>query len=307
MAKRKKEQEKGGGSWLTSYADLVTVLFALFVMLYAMSDIDEERWAEFARAAARGTPTAAAIFDFAGEGINDLVGSGILDLPFFDMAIFEFTPPGEGQFDAQIDQMEVVADILQTYFGEAGLAGTIGIYHDQRAGIIVITTYGDVYFDSGQATIRPETFPILDIIGSAIATLADALPAAHVSIEGHTDSVPIHTAQFQDNWALSTARATNILRYFVYTIGVIEPYRIQAVGHGEYRPVATNLTPEGRQANRRVVIRIFEGDPGVDEADVATYIIGEYGGDSDSDSDEDYNGNGNDNGNGDDNGNGNDD
>lgn len=296
MAKRKKEQGKPAGSpWLMSYADLVTVLFALFVMLYAMSEVDEERWAEFARAAARGTPTEVAVFDFAGESIHDLVGSGILDLPFFDIAIFEFSPTGDGPYETHIDQMEIVADILQTYFGEQGLAGTIGIYHDQQAGIIVITTYGDVYFDSGQAIIRPETFPILDVIGSAIAMVTQTFPAAHVSIEGHTDSVPIHTAQFQDNWALSTARASNILRYFVYTIGVIEPYRIQAVGHGEYRPIATNLTPEGRQANRRVVIRIFEGDLSEAEPVGITYVI-----DGNGYEDDDYNGNGNDNSNGND-------
>ena len=299
MTKKKKEQAKGGGQpWLTSYADLVTVLFALFVMLYAMSDVDEARWAEFARAAARGTPTAAAIFDFAGEGINDLVGSGILDLPFFDLAIFEFSPTGgDGPDVQQADQMEVVADILQTYFGEAGLADTIVVDFDDVGRVILIATHGDVYFDSGQATIRPATFQILDIIGSAIATMAQASPAAHVSIEGHTDNVPIRTAQFQDNWALSTARASNILRYFVYDLGVIEPERIQAVGHGEYRPIATNLTQEGQQANRRVVIRIFEGDLSAVDVAETTYTIdgNDYSGDYD---EEGYdNGDSNDNGN----------
>ena len=290
MAKRKKKgQEGGGSSWLTSYADLVTVLFALFVMLYAMSDVDEERWAEFARAAARGTPSATAIFDFAGEGINELVGNGILDLPFFDLAVFEFTPPGETQ--VQVNEMEIMADILQTYFGEAMLEGAIAegaidVLYDADAGMVLITTHGDMYFDSGQATIRPEIFPILDIIGSAIGSL----PGAQVSVEGHTDNVPIRTAQFQDNWALSTARATNILRYFVYTLGVIEPDRIQAVGHGEYRPIADNTTAEGMQRNRRVEIRIFGADSRSGNAAETTYTIdGGYGEDGYEDGyEEDY-------------------
>lgn len=261
MAKKKKKQDapSGPGAWMTSYADMVTVLFALFVMLYAMSDIDEQRWEAFARAAAFGTPTGPSIFDFAGEGINDLVGNGILDLPFFDLAIFEFSPNEAGQGgQEQISQMEVVADILQTYFGDAGLVEVIGVEYDEETGAILIVTHGDVYFDSGRAAIRPQTFPILDVIGSAIANLNAAMEGRiMVQVEGHTDNVPIHTAQFEDNWALSTARATAILRYFVYILEVIEPENIQAVGHGEYRPIATNETNEGRQANRRVEIRIF--------------------------------------------------
>ena len=251
MARKKKKAEAVQSTWLASYADMVTVLFALFVMLYAMSDIDEERWQEFAMAAAIGAPPTPTIFDFAGDGINDLLGNGIIDLPHFDMATFEFTPRDPGQ---QATQMEVMADILQTYFGEAGLADMIVVEFDQEAGMILIATHGDVYFDSGQAVIRPETFPILDVIGSAIGGLTNV----SVSVEGHTDNMPIGTARFPDNWELASARANSILRYFVYTLGVIAPDRIQAVGHGEYRPIDTNLTPEGRQNNRRVEVRIFE-------------------------------------------------
>jgi chemotaxis protein MotB len=240
---------------MTSYADMVTVLFALFVMLYAMSDIDEDRFQEFAQAAAIGTPTAPGIFDFAGEGINDLVGNGILQLPEFDMSIFEFIPTTEGHAQ-DANQMEVMADILQTYFGDAGLSETVIVEFDPDQGMILIATHGDVYFDSGRDTIRQETFPILEVIGSAIGGLS----GVNVSVEGHTDDVPIGTAQFPDNWALSTARATNILRHFVYQLQVIEPDRIQAVGHGEYRPLQSNATAEGRQANRRVEIFIFEGN-----------------------------------------------
>jgi len=256
MAKKQKKQEAaadGPGPWMTSYADMVTVLFALFVMLYAMSDVDEDRFAEFAQAAAISQPTSASIFDFAGDAVNDLVGNGIFDLPFFDMAIFEFMPTGDGQHD-DTSQMELVADILQTYFGEQGLADTIVVEYDHELGMILIAAHGDMYFDTGRDIIRPETIPVLDAIGSAISGLG----AVSVSVEGHTDNVPIQSQIFPDNWALSSARANNILRYFVYNLGVIEPNRIQAVGHGEYRPVASNATPEGRQANRRVDIFIFE-------------------------------------------------
>ena len=255
MAKRKKRQDAPGSSWMTSYTDLVTVLFALFVMLYALSEVDEDLWQEFARAAAIGPMAAAAPFDFADEGVNELMGNGIMDLPFFDLSLFDFIPGqmGDGQHDNQQQhQMEIVADVLQTYFGEAGLGDSIQVDFDGE-GQLLISTHGDMYFDSGQAWIRPETFPILEVIASAINTLE----GVSVSVEGHTDNVPINTARFPSNWELSVARATSILRYFVDEQGV-DPTIIRATGFGEYHPVADNATPQGQQANRRVEIRIYE-------------------------------------------------
>lgn len=263
MAKRKKKEEEGAKQdWLTSYADLVTILFAMFVMLYALSDIDETLWVEFAMAAAIGSP--ASPFDFADEGINELTGNGVMALPRFELAVFQFQPGldgNDGDTDHQhVNQMEAVYADLQTYFAEAAAAlpegADIDVEFDAEAQQILISTHGDVYFDTGQANIRPETYPILDVIGSAISQIDGAV----VSIEGHTDNVPIRTALFYDNWDLSSARANNILRHFVYNLGVISPYNIQAVGRGEYQPVADNLTPEGRQANRRVEIRISAAD-----------------------------------------------
>ncbi|MCL2572972.1 MAG: flagellar motor protein MotB [Defluviitaleaceae bacterium] len=252
MAKKQKKKEEGAKSdWMTSYADMVTVLFALFVMLYAMSEVDEERWAEFARAASIGTGSIAP-FEFEGQGVNNLMGSGVMDLPAFDLAVFDFQPGQHGQGQHGVHQMEITADILQTYFGEAGLGDSIDVEFDGE-GQILISTHGDMYFDSGQAFIRSETFPILEVIASAINNLS----GVRVSIEGHTDNVPIATARFPDNLELSVARAASISRYFIDVQGV-NPAIIRATGFGEHHPIADNTTEEGRQANRRVEIRIYE-------------------------------------------------
>ena len=252
MAKKQKKKGEGIKSeWLLSYADMVTVLFALFVMLYALSEVDEALWQEFALAAAIGQGSIEP-FDFAGEGVNELLGNGVIDLPMFDLAVFEFVPGQQGEGQAGQHQMEIVADILQTYFGEAGLGDHIQADFDGE-GQILITTHGDMYFDSGQAWIRPETFPILDVIASAINNLSNI----RVSVEGHTDNVPIGTARFPDNLELSVARAASISRYFINYQGV-DPAIIRATGFGEHHPVADNATDEGRQANRRVEIRIYE-------------------------------------------------
>ena len=252
MAKKQKKKDEGVKSdWMTSYADMVTVLFALFVMLYALSEVDEALWQEFALAAAIGSG-AIEPFDFAGDGVNELLGNGVMDLPAFDLDVFVFTPGQQGQGEAGQHQMEIVADILQTYFGDAGLGDAIEIDFDGE-GQLLISTHGDMYFDSGQAWIRPETFAILDVIASAI----NNLEGVRVSVEGHTDDVPIGTARFPDNLELSVARAASISRYFIDHMDV-DPTIIRATGFGEHHPVADNATIEGRQANRRVEIRIYE-------------------------------------------------
>jgi len=252
MAKKQKKKDEGVKSdWMTSYADMVTVLFALFVMLYALSEVDEALWQEFALAAAIGQGSIEP-FDFAGDGVNELMGNGIMDLPMFDLAVFEFVPGQHGQGQAGQHEMEIFQEILQTYFGQAGLGNAIEIEFDGE-GQLLITTHGDMYFDSGQAWIRPETFEILDVIASAINNLA----GVRVSVEGHTDNVPIDTARFPDNLELSVARAASIARYFIDHQGV-DPAIIRATGFGEHHPVADNATVEGRQANRRVEIRIYE-------------------------------------------------
>ena len=252
MAKKQKKKDEGVKSeWMTSYADMVTVLFALFVMLYALSEVDEALWQEFALAAAIGSGSIEP-FDFAGDGVNELLGNGVMDLPLFDLAIFEFVPGQHGQGEAAQHEMEIFQEILQTYFGEAGLGDSIQIEFDGE-GQLLITTHGDMYFDSGQAWIRPETFEILDVIASAINNLT----GVRVSVEGHTDNVPIGTARFPDNLELSVARAASISRYFIDVMGV-DPAIIRATGFGEHHPVADNATDYGRQRNRRVEIRIYE-------------------------------------------------
>lgn len=118
---------------------------------------------------------------------------------------------------------------------------------------LVITVVGDVLFDSGKAKIRPEASSILDKVAGV---LKENVPQLNVGIEGHTDNRPIRFSGWKSNWELSTARALSVLHYLVDEKG-ISPERVSAIGYGEYRPVATNDTKEGRQLNRRVEIVIL--------------------------------------------------
>jgi len=118
---------------------------------------------------------------------------------------------------------------------------------------LVITVVGDLLFDSGKAKIRPEAYPLLDKVS---ALLKDNMRQFNIGIEGHTDNVPIKASGWKSNWELSTARALSVLHYLVKEQG-ISPERLSAIGYGEYRPVASNDSRDGRKQNRRVEIVIL--------------------------------------------------
>ncbi|MCL2416082.1 MAG: flagellar motor protein MotB [Defluviitaleaceae bacterium] len=295
MAKKKKKQEEGvSAAWMTSYTDLVTVLFALFVMLYALSDVNEEAFADFAEAAARGSrPVPMAVSLAVGGDTSINMQSGITNLPGMGVGFFPIqTSSGWQDFANQnggrpMTDIEIIEANLRTYFGldaspgESGTGtgtgsgtgtgtgigegmgefqGNIGINISDAFTITI--TFGDgMLFNSGSADILPETFPALDFV---VQQMMD-YPHLDANIIGHTDNIPMSpgNVRFPDNWALSSGRAINVLQYLVYQRG-IDPVRVQATGRGETEPVESNSTPQGRQANRRVEIQLINTNPGLE-------------------------------------------
>jgi chemotaxis protein MotB len=118
---------------------------------------------------------------------------------------------------------------------------------------LVISFLAEVLFDSGKAKIRTEAYSALDKVSRV---LSENVPDMEIGIEGHTDNQPIKYSKWRSNWELSSARAMSVLHYLVDKKG-IDPARVSAIGYGEYRPVASNDTAEGRQQNRRVEIVIL--------------------------------------------------
>jgi chemotaxis protein MotB len=125
----------------------------------------------------------------------------------------------------------------------------VSLRHDTDGLVISLREFG--FFDSGSARIKPEALPALDRIASILA-----IRTCGLRIEGHTDNVPIHTAQMASNWELSTARATELIRVLIIGHRFM-PARLSAAGYAEYHPVASNLTAQGRAQNRRVDIVIL--------------------------------------------------
>ncbi|MCX5716179.1 MAG: OmpA family protein, partial [Candidatus Omnitrophica bacterium] len=118
---------------------------------------------------------------------------------------------------------------------------------------LVITFVAEVLYDSGKANIKQEAYPMLDKVAKVIK---DKVSDREIGVEGHTDNEPIKHSGWKSNWELSTARATSVLHYLVDN-GKLNPKKLSAIGYGEYRPVASNDTAEGRQKNRRVEVVII--------------------------------------------------
>jgi len=219
MRRRKRaEDHDSTDRWVVSYADFITLLFAFFTTMYAISHVDLGKLEKFA-----GSMRTA--FKSAGSGSGSAIIDGIKPINYADIAL----------------EREII-----TAFERFERIDGVNITRDDRG---VIISFGDsVLFDTASADIRDEAKPYLSVVASLIRRTQNP-----IVIEGHTDNVPIKNGRYPSNWELSTARATSVLVYFLKEHG-IDPERFSASGYGQYRPVATNTTPEGRAKNRRVDI-----------------------------------------------------
>ncbi|MEP0815294.1 MAG: flagellar motor protein MotB [bacterium] len=263
MAGRKKAGEHGGGHerWLITYADMITLLMVMFVVFFAMAQVDLKKFAAAAKSlregfgASKPVSTVGAadkipVFDTPG-GETVLEGAGG-EGGITPVDIFEF-----GRLGSEIEEE------IKGKLREAGLeASNVQVDYNER-GIVITISPDNILFDSGKASLRPEFVKILDTIGPKLKDLPN-----QIQVEGHTDSVPINTAQFPSNWELSAARASSVIRYFERA-GWIKSDRLAASGYADSRPVDTNATPEGRARNRRVEIVILRSARSADSARLA--------------------------------------
>ncbi|MDD3087161.1 MAG: OmpA family protein [Candidatus Omnitrophica bacterium] len=150
----------------------------------------------------------------------------------------------------QLDELAQAKRLLEERLGKEISDKQIKLQMMEKG--LVITVVGDLLFDSGKAQIRQEAYPLLDKVSRI---LKDNMGGFNIGIEGYTDNVAIKHSSWKSNWELSTARSLSVLHFLVNEKG-ISPERLSAIGFGEYRPVATNDTREGRKLNRRVEIVI---------------------------------------------------
>ncbi|HLH79191.1 MAG TPA: flagellar motor protein MotB [Chthonomonas sp.] len=207
--------------WLLTYADMITLLMAFFLMLYSMSVMSRGKFQQMAISVRQG---------FDGDKAAKGVGVGT------DLA-------AERTYQQYMQSLQK----LRQYVEQHHLEGAIHMSNDRRGIVISVLTDG-LLFKSGQATLQPQSLPLLHQIAGLLRVLPN-----DVVVEGHTDDRPIHTLQFASNWELSAARAGAVVRDLILREG-LPIRRFSAAGYADTRPLYPNDTPQHRARNRRVEI-----------------------------------------------------
>jgi chemotaxis protein MotB len=258
------EEEGGAERWLVSYADFITLLFAFFTTLYAISTADAQKVGKL-------VTSVNAAFD------NGVMNPGSRQLPLSSgsggveassrMISVSTNKGGSGSKDENLKEMKnlkrspqrsVISDgmgmgrlkrSVETLLAKDFNKGRVRAHLESRGLVVSLGEIG--IFDSGSDQIKPEGKILLDTLATSLVSLGN-----HIRIEGHTDNVPIRTSRFPSNWDLSTARATAVISHLVASFGM-RPELISAAGYAEYRPCAANDTEEGKARNRRVDIVVL--------------------------------------------------
>lgn len=253
------EEHVNHEAWVIPYADMLTLLMAMFLVLWAIGQVDVSK----AKAVSTGFADQFGLSTSAGSGSG---GAGVLDgvaKPAEEDPVgFKSKVDKTMQIAAQREQAQATEKVqleqaqqqIEAASAAAGLGGSLKFKMEGRGLVVSIVSEG-VLFDAGSAEIKPQGRIILDEISKTLATLPNQL-----SIEGHTDNSPISTGQFPSNWELSTARASTVLRYLAaqHSLG---QSRLQAAGYADQRPAASNDTDTGRAQNRRVDIAVLSENP----------------------------------------------
>lgn len=256
MAKRKKRHEEHPDErWLVTYADVLTLMYVLFMVLFSISVVNTSK------------------FEVLKESLQDAFNSGLANggasvltsspgtpSPVVDTPTSQIAPevPSVGGISIaeaspgqilETAQLQAAGEAIEKRLEEAGLADRVRLEVNERGLGVRLETDG-VLFDPGQAVLRPEGARVLAPIASTLRGLPNP-----IRVEGHTDDTPITTAQFPSNWDLAAIRSSAVVRTL---IGVgIPDARLQVAGYGDTRPLADNGTAAGRSKNRRVEIYVL--------------------------------------------------
>lgn len=242
MVRRKRSEDArpaGSPAWMMTYGDLVTQVLAFFILLFAFSSVDAEKFDQ-------------SVISLKGA-FGVLSGGKTVDQNRLTEHPPERDLPKLGS-DEEIQQLVTLKVLVEEKAEQAGFRESVTLSIDERG--LVLRFADSALFDSGKADLRPEAIKALDQVADILTKLPN-----EIRVEGHTDNRPISTPQFPSNWELSMGRAGAVVR-LLQKHGV-PPDRLAGIGYGEHRPVAPNDSDRNRQMNRRVDIVILRlGDKG---------------------------------------------
>lgn len=244
MAKKKQHHDEHiDETWLLPYSDMMTLLLALFIVMFAMSKVDSQKLEKMSQQFNIIFSGGKGIVQNSGQGNKILVSTNDKDT----------SDSKNVQQVAEQDEMVKLRNQLQQEINNSGYADKVKI--DLNADGLNITIQDTILFNSGDANILKSFDPILVKISGMIKELDN-----DIRISGHTDNVPISTKQFRDNWDLSYMRASNVMNFMVKSCS-ISPNKFSIQAYGEYKPKYDNSTEDGRSKNRNVEILIVRKYP----------------------------------------------
>ena len=291
MAAHGKRGRRGGAveheneeRWLLTYADMLTLLFALFMVLFSISSVNISKYQvlqQSLKAAFSGSilPGGRAILSSGSESTSAHtpataeVPSIVPLVPTPTSRSSSSTgsasnpaakPMTSAELQAALNSMSASISEQDTFeklkeqmdaYAKAHEFGSKVQTIIERRGLVVRVLTDNLLFDSGSATLQPGADQLLE----EVAQLLNLDKSHPITVEGHTDNQPIHNAQFPSNWELSTARATNVVRFLISRD--VSAYRLGAVGYADLHPIASNATAAGRAQNRRVEIVLMRLNP----------------------------------------------
>jgi chemotaxis protein MotB len=238
------EEHENHERWLITYADMITLLMVLFIVLYSISQVDLAKFEKFKAGLAE--------FGNGNDSLIELREGGLLTEPQLAQltqaqAALTEKEAHDKAVQTEQDALTSAREHIESDLARVGLEGVARFRIEERGLVVTIVT-DQVLFAPGSDVLTADGQTVVVAISDAVAPLPNLL-----SIEGHTDSTPIATSRFPSNWELSTARATSVLRALVER-HAIDPVRLSAAGYADQRPLAGNETAAGRAANRRVEI-----------------------------------------------------
>ncbi len=261
MSKKKKAEEASEGlpEWFGTYSDLVTLLLCFFILLFSMASLDAQKYVQIASSLRSSfmkisggdmmmSNTGQQMLNITNQQNPSNTGDESTDTEKYVQEAEKMVTDAKEQLENK--KIEEAANKIRDIIAERGLADKISVIEEKD--FLLVRLESEVLFQSGSADVLEAGHEML----SSMTDVLNLLENKDILVQGHTDNIPIQTAAFPSNWELSTARATNVVRFMIDKMGM-DPARVTATGNGEFRPVADNAGAEGRQKNRRIDIRIL--------------------------------------------------